>query len=172
VPGAEFTLASGINDSGQIVGTFIDASFMNQAFLRDTAGSFAQIDVPGAFFRTEANGINDSGQIVGTFFDATGLHGFLRDTDGSFTPIDVPGALAGVFGINDNGQIVGIFDDSTGTHGFLASPVTPVAEPSTLLLLGAGGLAWWCARGGRFGRLACRTRALAFALFSTRPIGP
>jgi uncharacterized membrane protein len=96
VPGAQITQALGINDSGQIVGLFVDATGLH-GFLRDTDGSFTPIDVPGAD-RTEAHGINDSGQIVGV----SSFGGFLRDTDGSFTPID---HLA--FGINDNGQIVG-----------------------------------------------------------------
>src|SRR4051795_5836147 len=64
VPGASFTQAFGINDAGQIVGTFQDSTGPH-GFL-DTGGSFTQIDVPGASFTT-ANGINDAGQIVGTF---------------------------------------------------------------------------------------------------------
>jgi probable HAF family extracellular repeat protein len=102
--------------------------------------------VPGATFTTVAHGINDKGQIVGVFqVEAGGLlvdHGFLRDAAGSFTVIDVPGALSTeVFGINDSGQIVGSFSDASfNRHGFLATPVTTIAVPSTLLLLGAG--AW------------------------------
>src|SRR4051812_49847134 len=49
VPGAFFfTLASGINDAGQIVGSFSPSRFVgNHGFLY-TGGSFTQIDVPGA----------------------------------------------------------------------------------------------------------------------------
>src|SRR4051812_14956429 len=72
----------------------------------DTAGSFTQIDVPGAE-GTASNGINDVGQIVGYFYDGAGTHGFLY-TAGSFTHIDVPGAEGTTpNGINDVGQIVG-----------------------------------------------------------------
>jgi probable HAF family extracellular repeat protein len=130
--------------------------------------------VPGATFTTVAHGINDDGQIVGGFqVEAGGLlvdHGFLRDAAGSFTVIDVPGALSTeVFGINDSGQIVGSFSDASfNRHGFLATPVTTIAVPSTLFLLGAGGVAWWYGRGRPFGRLLGRARALAFALFCTR----
>src|SRR5918997_11872 len=71
VPGEVDTVATGINDAGQIVGYF---SFTH-GFL-DTGGNFTQIDVPGEA-DTVAFGINDAGQIVGSFLDSTGIHGFL-----------------------------------------------------------------------------------------------
>src|SRR5438309_1251631 len=83
--GAGNTVASGINDAGQIVGFFTDGTGGVHGFL-DTGGSFTQIDVPGAF-GTAALGINDTGQIVGRFsVRFEGTHGFL-DTGGSFTEI-------------------------------------------------------------------------------------
>ena len=69
VPGAMVTNANGINDSGQIVGNFDDASG-DHGFLLNN-GIYTELDVPGATF-TVANGINDSGQIVGNFNDASG----------------------------------------------------------------------------------------------------
>ena len=60
VPGASLTEGFGINDSGQIVGDFFDATG-SHGFL-DTGGSFTTIDVPGSV--TQTRGINDSGQIV------------------------------------------------------------------------------------------------------------
>src|SRR3954451_19180238 len=76
VPGASSAVAFGINDAGQIVGSFGDSTG-GHGFL-DTAGSFTQIDVPGAF-GTGASGINDAGQIVGSFSSTPGpiTHGFL-----------------------------------------------------------------------------------------------
>ena len=62
--GAGQTIAHGINDTGQIVGGFRNASG-SHGFL-DTGGTFTTIDVPGAL-ATEASGINDMGQIVGMF---------------------------------------------------------------------------------------------------------
>src|SRR5947209_7886207 len=81
VPGASSTQAYGINNAGQIVGEFEDATGRFHGF-RETAGVFTLIDVPGAS-DTFASGINDAGQIVGAFEDATGRHGFL-DTAGTF----------------------------------------------------------------------------------------
>src|SRR3954452_6399047 len=95
VPGAFATEAHGINNAGQIVGSFVDGNFTTNGFL-STGGSFTQIDVPGAS-RTEAWGINNAGQIVGSFVDDPRFtsHGFLN-TGGSFTQIDLPGAGATV----------------------------------------------------------------------------
>jgi probable HAF family extracellular repeat protein len=124
IPGS--TRAFGINDTGQIVGTFdvIEQDGLHtHGFLQDTDGSFTRIDVDGAR-GTQAGGINNSGVIVGTFQDGTGTHGFVRDTDGSFTRIDVDGALeTNASGINSSGVIVGTFDvieqDRLNTHGFI-----------------------------------------------------
>src|SRR3954453_18224602 len=56
VPGATSTNSFGINNAGQIVGTFTNSTGLH-GFL-DSGGIFTQIDVPGAS-RTEAFGIND-----------------------------------------------------------------------------------------------------------------
>ena len=115
---SHLTYATGINDSGQIVGNlgFI-ASFLY------TGGSFTDFSKLGAR-QTIAIGINDSGQIVGEFDDGLGPvgpdHGFLY-SGGSFTTIDDPvGVATNAAAINNRGQIVGDFFDAThNTHGFL-----------------------------------------------------
>lgn len=126
VPGPA-TLLMGINNCGQIVGTFDTCS---HGFLL-SGGTFTQIDVPGAI-STSARGINNSGQIVGLMGDVVcngANHGFLRSSDGGYTTIDVPGATYTVaYGINDSGQIVGTFTvdpgGGGGVHGFLLSDGT------------------------------------------------
>ena len=75
VPGSTDTWASGINDSGQIVGGYFGADGTH-GFLLDQ-GSYTTLDVPGARY-TWATGINASGQIVGGYSDAAGgQQGFL-----------------------------------------------------------------------------------------------
>jgi probable HAF family extracellular repeat protein len=74
VPGATITVASGINNRGQIVGWFLDATGTH-GFLKD-GSTFTTIDVPDTQV-TSAYGINDRGQVVGSFLDATGEHSFL-----------------------------------------------------------------------------------------------
>src|ERR1700736_4719466 len=64
VAGATFTNVYGINDAGQIVGTYGIADGTTQGFV-DNGGVFTTISVPGATY-TNAIGINDAGQIVGT----------------------------------------------------------------------------------------------------------
>jgi uncharacterized membrane protein len=126
-PGSTGTTAQGINDAGQIVGNFQDATG-GHGYLLDGA-TFTTIDVPGSIGNSAAEGINDAGQIVGIFIvAATGRrHGFLLDGS-TFTTIDVPGATdTFVFGINDAGQIVGTFPINlmfTRNHGFLKDGAT------------------------------------------------
>ena len=66
VPGAtstDSTTLHGINNAGQIVGTFQDSTGRLHGFL-DAGGTFSIIDMPGATY-TKAFGINDAGHIVG-----------------------------------------------------------------------------------------------------------
>jgi probable HAF family extracellular repeat protein len=86
VPGASQTRAFEINDRGQIVGWFTDATGVH-GFLTDGA-TFTPIDVPGAT-ETNALGINTAGQIVGYFRDATGDHGFVATPQVIVVTIDI-----------------------------------------------------------------------------------
>ena|SRR5438876_823673 len=128
VPGA---IPSGINNRGQIVGSYGD-----HGFLLDN-GNFSTIDIPEEnlgtserLISTEGVGINDVGQIVGnyrvlllTVFEGL-RHGFLLEK-GKFTTVDVPeGDFSRAFnhplGINNRGQIVGYSRGELGpTFGFL-----------------------------------------------------
>lgn len=115
VPGAASTAANGINDHGQIVGSYIDSAGHAHGFI-DTNGTFVTINVPGAV-STSANGINDFGQIVGSFIDSAGKEYGFEDSNGHFTTIDVPSALSTVANaINDSGQIVGDYLSPTATN--------------------------------------------------------
>jgi probable HAF family extracellular repeat protein len=76
-PGGGGTDAHGINDAGQIVGAYGDATG-GHGFLY-SGGTFSTINVPfPGTLGTDAHGINNAGQIVGRYVDATGReHGFL-----------------------------------------------------------------------------------------------
>jgi probable HAF family extracellular repeat protein len=72
-PGAPITLASGINDLGQIVGTTLTENSptgVRHGFLlsKGVRGGFTPIDFPGAP-QTQVGGINDRGQIVGRYLN-------------------------------------------------------------------------------------------------------
>src|SRR5437899_13044750 len=87
------TAATGINDTGQIVGWYEDGSGGLHSFLY-SGGIYTTLDDPLATVRpnagTDADGINAAGQIVGNYDGASGAgHGFLYN-NGAYTAIDDP----------------------------------------------------------------------------------
>jgi uncharacterized membrane protein len=121
--GQHETVATDINNRGQIVGYF-EENCCNRfhAFLLER-GMFTLFDAPfPGVTQTLLVGINDRGQIVGTYFDGQGSHGFILDR-GVFTSLDVPFPGAHdttANGINNRGEIVGIYLDSNNfTQGFI-----------------------------------------------------
>jgi hypothetical protein len=105
------TLAAGINNSGEIVGSYYAGGF--KGFI-DNNGNFTTINNPNGG-NTFLNGINDLGQIVGY----SGNDGFV-DTNGTFTTVDDPDATSTVVsGINNSGEMVGYYLSNTGTYGFM-----------------------------------------------------
>jgi probable HAF family extracellular repeat protein len=115
------THPTGINDHGDIVGIWKDATGVRHGFLLND-GSFSSIDVPAAVGLTFAEGINNAGEVVGRYLDSNSvLHGFVL-SKGVYTTLDFPGASDSVaFGLNDRGQIVGTSDG--GTIGWIATPI-------------------------------------------------
>jgi uncharacterized membrane protein len=63
-PGANSTVAEGIDTAGDIVGYFLDSGNLTHGFLL-SGGIYTQLDVTGTGNGTVAFGINDVGQIVG-----------------------------------------------------------------------------------------------------------
>ena len=119
VPGAVSTTAAGINDNGDIVGSYIDAAGNQHGYLRQ-GSTFTTIDYPGAV-TTGLTGINNSGRIIGCFYTFPGIpghpcyFGFMLD-NAVFTPITHPnGIFTFLTGIADNGDIVGF---ALGADGF------------------------------------------------------
>ena len=117
VPGAIGTTARGVNDSGEIVGSFTDDTG-SHGFLYK-GGTFATLGPPGAS-QSEAASINNAGQIVGSFTDSAGQHGFLN-VGGAFTTIDFPGATStSGMAIDNAGRILGSFASPTDFSYFIA----------------------------------------------------
>jgi hypothetical protein len=125
------TAPAGINPTGEITGSYWDASSVMHGFLRDPDGSFNEFDVPGAgtarFQGTSPIAINPAGEITGYYYDANSLiHGFLRDAQGTITEFAAPGAGTtpgeGItaFAINPARVITGYYTDANNVaHGFL-----------------------------------------------------
>jgi uncharacterized membrane protein len=138
-PGAGFTVATDINNNGQITGWYID-SIGYHGFLLNS-GTQTSVNFPGAA-GTAGLGISPNGDIVGaySFSDATvskNTHGFVVH-GGVFTSIDVPGAVSTrATGINLAGDIVGIYADKLAgkDHGFLlrGGVITPIDFPGAAI---------------------------------------
>jgi len=117
VPGSLLTVATGVNDAGNVVGFYLDGQAQEHGFLLQ-GGAYTTIDFPGAI-ATEANGTNKHGDIVGDYTDGAGVvHGFTL-MNGRFQDVDAPFATAGlsVRGINDSRIVVGEYL-AQGTAGF------------------------------------------------------
>jgi hypothetical protein len=140
-PGADGTVAHGINDLGHVVGQYWGFQFGQglQRFhgfvWRDGVYTTIDADFPGAMF-TALLGINKAGQIIGTYLrhrpgssdinDYDSEVAFLYD-NGNFTPLDFPGAKLPFLccggttfpmDINNTGQIVGSTFDGDGRLQF------------------------------------------------------
>jgi uncharacterized membrane protein len=110
-PGAVVTTARGINNHGDIAGSYRIPGSPRQAMLLKK-GKFIPLapPAPDASF-SEATNINDRGDVTGQWADANGFfHGFLL-RDGVLTILDVPGATdTFALGVNDSGLVAGYWD--------------------------------------------------------------
>jgi uncharacterized membrane protein len=118
--------ATGINNSQQVVGFYIDAAGVNHGFWLNF-GTFQKLDFPGSTF-TQALGINNTGLIVGAYMDKAGAsHGFVYNTlatTSKWQSIDDPNGFGTtlVNGVNDKGDLVGFWGTAPLNTGFVAKP--------------------------------------------------
>jgi len=136
VPGALSTTAKGINNVGQIVGTYghSDGVLTWDIPYVLSGGSFVPISerfltAPFASGSSSANDINDAGQIVGHFGDGNYLLPLadtsvpnsvdLLSTYGILFHTPYSGLGQQANGINNNGQVVVATDLVPGVHSFL-----------------------------------------------------
>jgi hypothetical protein len=128
--------ATGVNNSGEVVGFYVNAAGNFVAFM-DVGGTITSFEFPGSL-STQALGLNNLGEIVGDYLDAGGvMHGFL-DNLGAFTTLDPTGSTATTInGVNDQGTVVGFYLNAAGST--IGTVGTVVPEPASFLLL-AGGL--------------------------------
>ena len=133
LPGDSTTQASGINDSGQVVGASWNNiyQYTSHAFLWQSGIGMRDLGaLPGSGWTSSyssAHGINNSGQIVGD--SASGL-AFIYSGSGPMQDLNnliVPSSgliLRSANAISNNGQIVGYGTNSAGKdHAFLLTPV-------------------------------------------------
>jgi hypothetical protein len=122
--------ATGVNDSGWVVGFFQPTTSTFTGFV-DKSGIASSITFPGSV-DTQALGVNDLGEIVGDYTLANGdMFGFL-DKGGVFTTIDPAGSTAVTAnGINDLGQVVGFYTAAVAADQSTIGFETTIPEPST-----------------------------------------
>jgi hypothetical protein len=81
VPGASSTMALGVNNSDEVVGTYTvgsGSSAVMHGFTWTPQHGFSTVDDPHGLGTTTINGVNDFGQLVGFYVDANGnTDGFL-----------------------------------------------------------------------------------------------
>ena len=140
---ADFCVAAGANDAGQVVGydrtRLVSGGNVGTGWVFDLAtGVRTEVAIAGAE-RVAARDINAQGVIAGYFGDARLLqvHGFVDDGTG-VTRVDVPGATSTyIFGADDGGVVVGeyLLDPTGPAFAFIARPVP---EPATFGLMVAG----------------------------------
>ena len=122
-PAAARTRVFAINNLGQFVGAFWDASGAAHAMFFD-GRKLQPLDADGLLGKSPASwaySINNRGQIAGRYRDASGaVHGYVFSC-ARVSTIDFPGAASTeAYGINDWGDVIGVFGDSAGeSHAFL-----------------------------------------------------
>lgn len=139
-PGAgNLTLPQKINERGDVVGEFIDASGVVRGFVRFSDGSFSApiVDPNDTVGFTEGRGINNSRTVAGDYVISDGtLHSFFL-SGGTFTEYDVPGAVqTNLLSINDAAGFTGGFDpDGSGIFQAFVSAggtLTSFAVPAAI----------------------------------------
>jgi probable HAF family extracellular repeat protein len=135
------TLPQKINETGDVVGEFIDSNGVTRAFVRFSDGSFSDpiVDPNDTVGFTEGRGINNSRTICGDYASSDGNnHGFFL-SGGTFTEYDVPGAVStSVLGINDVADFTGSFSYGSGIfQGYVSvgGTITSFSVPGALLTL-------------------------------------
>jgi len=95
IPGSVSAQATGINDSVDVCGFFVDSSTNMHGWLL-IGGHFTQLDDPNGVGTTQALGLNNEGQVVGSYTDSSGnSHGFVYTVSSkTWETIDDPAASA------------------------------------------------------------------------------
>ena len=123
IPNSVSAQATGINNSGNVCGFYVNAGGVNHGWLL-VGGHFTVLNYPGST-GTQALGLNNTGSVVGFYTDSAGSHGFVYIVSTkAFLSIDDPSGVGTtiVNGINDSGVLVGFYGTAPVNSGFVASP--------------------------------------------------
>jgi uncharacterized membrane protein len=116
-PGSISTSPSGINNKGDVVGSYQNSSGVFGFLLSN--GTYTTISCPAATTGTYAVGINENGVIVGYYTTAFKDYGFVYLNGECKNLAAFNGSVPYASGINNAGHIVGYYYVATDvTHGF------------------------------------------------------
>jgi uncharacterized membrane protein len=114
------TVPEGVNNQGQIAGTYSDADDRTHGFVLDD-GVYTTVDTPETPGNTQVYDIDDRGRLVGASGHVS--YGYLADGRGRPIELDAPAVASDTFptGINNRGEIVGSSDrgGARSYHGFV-----------------------------------------------------
>ncbi len=135
--------ASGLNDKGAAVGSYLNAQGISRVFLAGEGGSaidlLAHFNTPGFGLNSYGSAINNRGDVAG-FGDFNGQsHAFVVSAGGTFTDIGVSNGFSSSvsIGINGQGQVVGKMDDyGSNSRAFLWDSKAGLFDINTLLAPG------------------------------------
>ncbi len=113
------TTASAVNDTGAIVGSYVDSNGVTHGYLLK-GGKYTTLDPPGST-STTATGINKSGKIVMFWIDSNGAYESSLYNGKTYKTINVPGAAHSLsLDLNAAGDVCYQWIDSGGVnHGAL-----------------------------------------------------
>jgi hypothetical protein len=109
----------GINNKGDVVGWYQNASNGNDGFFRAADGSETTIGYPGFTGATQVYGINDNGQAVGVAGPNVFIYNIAAQ---AFTNVDLHGmSNTGQVAINNAGTVVGSTAVNGMSYGYIAN---------------------------------------------------
>lgn len=173
-PGAVSTSPGGINDSGVVVGSFVNAVNQTQGFIRFADGTFSDPIAHPSARSTYLSDINNTGTMCGSYLTDSTYHGFFF-SGSTFTNFDLNAANTLVSGLNDAGNFCGTtieqaFVSINGTLSMFAIPKAAITEADGInnLNQAVGGAARYpqieySFRRGPSGKLTWPIRAPGFA---------
>jgi hypothetical protein len=125
-PGGVQTQVTGINNTGETVGFWVDVSGANHGFT-DVSGVFESFDdalSSASPVFTQFLGVNDSDEVAGFFMDATGASHAFTEAGGIFTSLVLANSSSSTAtDVNNSGEVSGFMTSSSNgdTYGFLNS---------------------------------------------------